>query len=189
MLNSKTERNVIKENLKQKSYEIKKDDLRKTLGNAVVNRVESSSCNDWLDDVNRCNKETYEKHKEKLAMGIERKISLHWFRLFFNKDGYKVDMNTPRVFASKVSRFNRFNWLDVPFPQADKIQIGIEQSEIYGYHYEDLPERSYNWYELFLLIDKLMWRQGRCIDIAITSLNSYLNESTGEKTIVIEWSS
>ena len=47
MLNSKTERNVIKENLKQKSYEIKKDDLRKTLGNVVVNRVESSSCNDW----------------------------------------------------------------------------------------------------------------------------------------------
>ena len=189
MLNSKAERNVIKHNLIEKSYEVKKDDLRKTLGHSVLHRVESSSCEDWLDDVNRCNKNAYEKYKDKLATGIERKISLHWFRYFFNRDGYRVDMNTPYVFYNKVSRVDRFNWLEVPFPQADKIQIGIETSEIYGYHYEDLPEQSYNWYELFLKIDKLMWRQGRCIDIAITSLNSYLNKTTGEKTIVIEWSS
>ncbi len=191
MINSKAKRNTLKENSKEKSYEIKKDYLRETFGGVYLNRIDNHHSKDWLDVVNSTNKDFYEKNKKKLSMGIERKISLHWFRYFFNRDSYRVDMNTPYVFYNKVSRVDRFNWLEVPFPQADKIQIGTDTSDEsgYGYHYVDLPEQSYNWYELFLMMNNLMWRQGRVLDIAITSLNSYISKSTGEKIIVIDWNS
>jgi hypothetical protein len=116
-------------------------------------------------------------------MGLEKKISLGWFMHFFSWmkiDTYSVDI--------KGASFHG-NWLDVPYPYADEITLWDIK--------RDLPDPCYNWYELFLIINEMMWEGGRCLDIGITSVGQKTTEIGKEKdgypilkkVIEVSWSS
>ena len=97
-----------------------------------------------------------------------------WFQHFFSwdKDDFRV-----KIEGSKFEG----DWLDVPFPDATEINLC-------GYNTRFLNEPSYNWCELFIIINDLMFRQGRLFDIGITSIN-HKTASFDERIISVWWSS
>ena len=124
---------------------------------------------DSLDILNNYNHSFYVKNFNKIPMGLEKKISLGFFQHFFNWD---------KMNSFQVEPF-RGNWLDVPFPYAKTICMHnhIIDSTL------ELKDDCYNWYELFLIMNDMMFRQGRLLDIGITSI------SFDNKIITLDWSS
>ena len=88
------------------------------------------------------------------------------FRTSITVDGKKCDFDfvlpTDKEFCKNK---NLTDWFVVPFKGA----TGVTG----GYHIQHLTEleTSPNWYELFIIMNDLIWKGGRLIDCAITSIN------------------
>jgi len=160
--------------------EITKESLINKYGSGWFSIVNENCSSGWIDLINNSNHQLYLEQVNILPLGLEKKISLHWFQHFFiHNDWRRFKVSLP----DGVSFHG--NWLDVPFPNSTEIKLS------FNYRGEDtitLNDPSYNWYELFIFIDELMWRQGRVLDIGITGL-SLKDISPSRKVIEIDWSS
>ena len=96
-----------------KQHFITKESLIEKNGNFWFKCVNDNTCDDWIDSINEYNHKMYIENFDNIPIGLEKKISLHWFSYFFNwnkMDTYKVD------------NFHG-NWLDVPFPYKSGIKL------------------------------------------------------------------
>jgi len=156
------------------------EELSEKYGKELIEEINESHCDGWLELVNDYDHSFFVRNHQHIPMGLEKKISLGWFMHFFSW----MHMDT----FSACESFHG-NWLDVPFPYADEITLWDIK--------RDLPDPCYNWYELFIIIDEMMWEQGRCLDIGITSVE-LVRKTIGEnengypihkKIIEVNWSS
>ena len=167
---------------------ITKEYINKKYGNANLKRMEEAHSDDMLEHLNDWNSKVFQEVKDQLPIGLENKICVYWFQHFFNRDEKQINKNfTPSIYISdnpdffntkdEVDSFN-CNWLDIPFPNAKSIQLlGDSDNRI------DLVDDAYNWYELFIIINDLMWKYGRLLDIGISSIEC------AENKICVNWSS
>ena len=157
--------------------DITREELIKKYGKNLVESIDESHCDGWLELRNNQNHRMFVEHYQHIPMGLEKKISLGWFMHFFSwmkMDTYSVDIDGASFHG---------NWLDVPYPYADHIVV-------LGNHFindQELPDPCYNWYELFLIIDEMMWGGERCLDIGITSVG--IDHRYTGKAILVGWSS
>ena len=157
---------------------ITKEYINKKYGNANLKRMEEAHSDDMLEHLNDWNSKVFQEVKDQLPIGLENKICVSWFQHFFNRDEKQINKNfTPSIFieGKQVDSFN-CNWLDVPFPNAKSIELSKDNRI-------DLVDDAYNWYELFILMNDLMWKYGRLLDIGITSIEC------AENKICVNWSS
>ena len=157
---------------------ITKEYINKKYGNAHLKRMEEAHSDDMLEHLNDWNSKVFQEVKDQLPIGLENKICVSWFQHFFNRDEKQINKNfTPSIFieGKQVDSFN-CNWLDVPFPNAKSIELSKDNRI-------DLVDDAYNWYELFILMNDLMWKYGRLLDIGITSIEC------AENKICVNWSS
>ena len=157
---------------------ITKEYINKKYGNANLKRMEEAHSDDMLEHLNDWNSKVFQEVKDQLPIGLENKICVSWFQHFFNRDEKQINKNfTPSIFieGKQVDSFN-CNWLDVPFPNAKSIELSKDNRI-------DLVDDAYNWYELFIIINDLMWKYGRLLDIGITSIEC------AENKICVNWSS
>ena len=157
---------------------ITKEYINKKYGNANLKRMEEAHSDDMLEHLNDANSRVFQEVKDQLPIGLENKICVSWFQHFFNRDEKQINKNfTPSIFieGKQVDSFN-CNWLDVPFPNAKSIELSKDNRI-------DLVDDAYNWYELFILMNDLMWKYGRLLDIGITSIEC------AENKICVNWSS
>jgi len=167
---NKKQREVHLRRIEELQNALTREHLVKKYGESWIMQLEEFHINytnedgDWLYHLNRANRDTFWENEKRIPKGLELKISLYWFQHFFpeNKDSFSVEGFTG-------------DFLDVPFnfENIDAIEIG-EQSI-------DLPDSSYNWYELFILMNELMWRTGRVLDIGITSLEVEENKDGSKR--------
>lgn len=166
------------QSFRYKRHDITRAHLIEKYGRDVVEFIDESHCEDWLELRNKYDHQLFLENYQHIPMGLEKKISLGWFMHFFSwmhMDEYQVEIEDASFHG---------NWLDVPFPYAEKITLGGTPIE------RDLPDPCYNWYELFLIINDIMWEQGRCLDIGITSLcMPSMRDIRKEKVIQVDWSS
>jgi hypothetical protein len=156
--------------------DITREGLIEKYGEDLVESIDESHCENWLEVVNDFDHEMFVENYHLIPMGLEKKISLGWFMHFFSW----MKMDTYSVGIEGASFHG--NWLDVPYPYADEIVLS------YPVIKRDLPDPCYNWYELFLIIDEMMWEGGRCLDIGITNIGIESN-SSDNKVISVGWSS
>jgi len=157
---------------------ITKEYINKKYGYTNLKRMEEAHSDDMLEHLNDANSRVFQEIKDQLPIGLENKICVYWFQHFFNRDEKQINKNfTPSIFieGKQVDSFN-CNWLDVPFPNAKSIELSKDNRI-------DLVDDAYNWYELFILMNDLMWKYGRLLDIGITSIEC------AENKICVNWSS
>ena len=157
---------------------ITKEYINKKYGYTNLKRMEEAHSDDMLEHLNDANSRVFQEVKDQLPIGLENKICVYWFQHFFNRDEKQINKNfTPSIFieGKQVDSFN-CNWLDVPFPNAKSIELSKDNRI-------DLVDDAYNWYELFILMNDLMWKYGRLLDIGITSIEC------AENKICVNWSS
>ena len=157
---------------------ITKEYINKKYGNANLKRMEEAHSDDMLEHLNDANSRVFQEVKDQLPIGLENKICVYWFQHFFNRDEKQINKNfTPSIFieGKQVDSFN-CNWLDVPFPNAKSIELSKDNRI-------DLVDDAYNWHELFIIINDLMWKYGRLLDIGISSIEC------AENKICVNWSS
>jgi len=157
---------------------ITKEYINKKYGYTNLKRMEEAHSDDMLEHLNDWNSKVFQEVKDQLPIGLENKICVSWFQHFFNRDEKQINKNfTPSIFieGKQVDSFN-CNWLDVPFPNAKSIELSKDNRI-------DLVDDAYNWYELFILMNDLMWKYGRLLDIGITSIEC------AENKICVNWSS
>lgn len=157
---------------------ITKEYINKKYGYTNLKRMEEAHSDDMLEHLNDWNSKVFQEVKDQLPIGLENKICVYWFQHFFNRDEKQINKNfTPSIFieGKQVDSFN-CNWLDVPFPNAKSIELSKDNRI-------DLVDDAYNWYELFILMNDLMWKYGRLLDIGITSIEC------AENKICVNWSS
>ena len=124
---------------------------------------------DLLKDLNNANHKIFLENFDKIPMGLEKKIHLCWFQHCFSWN--KID-------DFHFSKLFNGNWLEVPFPNATSIECdGMETK---------LEDPCYNWYELFILMNDIMFRYGRLADCGIT--NIYMKKDKNKK-ISFDWGS
>ena len=159
---------------------ITKETLTKKYGDFWFKCVDDNHSEGWINTINQYNQTMYIEEFDNIPMGLEKKISLHWFSHFFN---WKK-MDTYQVSVDGNSSFHG-NWLDVPFPNSTHIKhcLDFDDRDI-----TTLKDTSYNWYELFIMMDELMWKSGRVLDIGITDV-SVENLNINNKVITIGVSS
>jgi len=178
----KSELDGMKRNMES---DITREELVEKYGNDFVASMDKSHCVGWLEMRNDYDHKIFVENHHLIPMGLEKKISLGWFMHFFSW----MKMDTYSVGIEGASFHG--NWLDVPYPYADEIVIS------YPVIKRDLPDPCYNWYELFLIIDEMMWKGGRCLDIGITSVGMNTTQIGKEddgypilkKVIEVMWSS
>jgi len=153
-----------------------REELKEKYGKNWLENTNIENLDEYLSDedlklFNDFDHSMYVEYFDKIPMGLEKKVSLGWFMHFFKWD--KTDFQV----CVGDDTF-RGNWLDVPFPNAKEINLCGEDTR-------KLKDPCYNWYELFLIIDDLMWNQGRMFDIGITSIDYDLKT----EVISVWWSS
>ena len=114
---------------------------------------------------------------DKIPMGLEKRIHLGWFMHFFTWD--KID-----TYSAEVQGGFRGDWLDVPYPNAKSIYV-----DGYRKFNTQLTEPCYNWNELFIIINDLMFQHGRVHDIGITGVETKWNSEANCEEIRVTWSS
>lgn len=152
--------------------DITREHLIENYGTDLVESIDESHREDWLELMNHYDHRFFVENYQHIPMGLEKKISIGWFMHFFSwmqMDAYSVEIEGASFHG---------NWLDVPFPYADEITLYRIK--------RDLPDPCYNWYELFVIINDMMWEQGRCLDIGITGVRMDNNQ---KRVIVVDWSS
>jgi hypothetical protein len=152
-----------------------REELIEKYGQDWIDMVDESTSDGWLKMFNDYKHSYYVENFDKIPMGLEKKVALGWFMHFFNWN----DMDAFQVSVDETSFHG--NWLDVPFPNATEINL-------MGNDTRKLKDPCYNWYELFIIIDDLMWNQGRVFDIGITSIN-IKRLSQDRQVIEVWWSS
>jgi hypothetical protein len=158
-----------------KKLEITRDKLITEYGKGLVNHFDKTHDDGWLEELNTYNHEYFLEIQKYIPEGLEKKIYLPWFGCLFSgaADGWTEGYH---------SSF-RGNWLDVPFPNADVLILHGNHNLGFG-----LGEDRYNWFDLFVMMNDLMWMQGRLWDISITSVDLNI-KSDGKKIIYVGWSS
>ena len=148
-------------------HEFTREFLEDKYGSFRISYIDENHSKDWLESLNNSNKKIYTQNFEKIPMGLNKKVSLYFFQHFFNwdKTGFQVD------------NFHG-NWLDVPFPNVTHMKYCLGTII--------LPDLSYNWYELFIVMDDIMWDTGRVLDVGITSLKP---SKDNDKVLEVDWSS
>ena len=100
--------------------------------------------------------------------GLENKINIYWFLYFFTyPEGvkhfgfqeYEVDIKNEDGEEINFSG----DWLDVPFPYANKIRIDSLERE--------LTDDFYNWFELVQYMNDLLIEEGKLVDLGITGMS------------------
>lgn len=133
--------------------------MNNIIDSETYNMINENHCDNWLEHLDEANESVFEENKDLIPMGLEKKISLYFFQHFFNwKD---MDKYSP-IYNQTANAFVG-NWLDVPFPYADTIILDECATK-------SLKDDCYNWYELFLILDEMVWENGRVLDIGITSI-------------------
>ena len=156
-------------------FEITRDNLITKYGKGLVNHLDKTHNNGWLDELNTYNHKYFLEIQKYIPEGLEKKIYLPWF-------GYLFSKATVGWTEGDCSSF-RGNWLDVPFPNADVLIFHGYREQV-----RDLPDDCYNWFELFVIMNDLMWKQGRIWDISINNVDVDI-EPDGKRIINVYWSS
>jgi hypothetical protein len=108
------------------------------------------------------------KNGVNVPKGLENKINIYWFLYFFTyPEGvkhfgfqeYEVDIKNEDGEEINFSG----DWLDVPFPYANKIRIDSLERE--------LTDDFYNWFELVQYMNDLLIEEGRLVDLGITGMS------------------
>ena len=162
--------------------DLSKKKLHEKYGEVWLENYGIDNPNEVIDDeglkiLNDYDHEMLINNFDKIPMGLEKKIHLGWFQHFFSWD--KID-----TYSAEVQGGFRGNWLDVPFPYAKSIYV-----DGYQKFSTQLTDPTYNWYELFIIINDLMFQHGRLLDIGITSVQMKINEKDGTREIKVDWSS
>ena len=155
--------------------EITRDKLITEYGKGLVNHFDKTHDDGWLEELNTYNHEYFLEIQKYIPEGLEKKIHLPWFGCLFSE----ATVGWTEGFHSSF----RGNWLDVPFPNADVLILHGNHNLGFG-----LGEDRYNWFDLFVMMNDLMWMQGRLWDISITSVDLNIR-SDGKKIINVGWSS
>ena len=163
--------------------ELTKIELISKYGWDVINHIDLSHCENWLELVNKYNDKTFLEDLEdtsiSIPMSLECNINLTWFTYFFSKSdgsgGYLADMKGTSL------PFDGNNYLDIPYPEAVEIKL-------WGDNTKTLPKGGGSWYDLFLIMNDLVWESERCLDICITGIE-LITGSDGKKFINVTWSS
>jgi hypothetical protein len=161
--------------LSEPHHQFTREFLEEKYGSLVINYIDESHSKDWLDTINKYNEKFFTQNCEKVQLGLNKKVSLHFFQHFFNwdKTGFQVD------------NFHG-NWLDVPFPNVTHIKHMLDRDDEGTI---SLPDLCYNWYELFILMDRIMWDSGRVLDIGISGLTLTNDIKLGDNVLIVDVSS
>jgi len=115
---------------------------------------------DLLEILNKHNHEILLENYTKIPKGLENEIHLHWFQHCFNWDN--DDFHFCDLFKG--------NWSEVPFPNVTSISFMSYISKEF-----DTPP---NWYEIFILMNDILFEYGRLVDFGITSIEYDSKDST-----------
>ena len=169
-------------NYKQTPLDITRDDLLWKYGGALLRLIDKTHCDRWLDFVNdNNNRECIESRGVDINIppSLENNINLYWFMYFFSASdvGFMVDVE------GATTPFDGTNYHDIPFPMAKEIRL-MDHEKVYT----PAPKGGGSWYDLFLIMNDLMWRGGRILDCAITNVE-LVTIHDDYKVIDFNWSS
>ena len=125
------------------------------------------------------NSSTIVANLDVLPQYMGQKVVMHWFshtlpfkryrdlfRTSITVDNKECEFDFTLPTDSEFCRHNNLSdWFVVPFKDAKRVQLSYLNK-----HLTEL-ETPPNWYELFIIMNDLIWKCGRHIDIAITGIN------------------